>query len=130
MDIAAGQPFTVNINRYSADYVHDIAIKVGGNVVREAKGYGEKVTFSSKAIKAVSFAALDGSLSKACTVVLTTRSGNTEIGSASYPALLLRHLLRTDAVKVVGFDRRKPGRSGGKPLGSLQQLGKLPVCRV
>ena len=38
VDIAAGQPFTVNINRYSADYVHDIAIKVGGNVVREAKG--------------------------------------------------------------------------------------------
>ena len=84
VDIAAGQPFTVNINRYSADYVHDIAIKVGGNVVREAKGYGEKVTFSSESYQSSIFAALDGSLSKACTVVLTTRSGNTEIGSASY----------------------------------------------
>lgn len=84
VDITAGLPFTVNINRYSTGYVHDIAIKVGGNVIREAKGYGEKVTFSSESYQSSIFTALDGSLSKACTIVLTTRSGDTVIGSNSY----------------------------------------------
>lgn len=84
VDISAGQPFTVNINRYSTNYVHDIAIKVGGNVIREAKGYGEKVTFSSESYQSSIFTALGGSLSKACTIVLTTRSGDTVIGNNSY----------------------------------------------
>lgn len=74
----------MNINRYSTNYVHDIAIKVGGDVIREAKGYGEKVTFSSESYQSSIFTALGGSLSKACTIVLTTRSGDTVIGSNSY----------------------------------------------
>lgn len=84
VDIKAGEDFTLNINRYSGSYVHDISIKADGITLREAKGYGEKVTFSSDSYQESLFTALAGSLSKACTVVLTTRSGDMVLGSNSY----------------------------------------------
>lgn len=78
----AGEALTVNISRHSSAFTHKVSVKVGNTEVASESSVGTGVTFSGADFNKAVINAMANQDSADTSVIVTTYSGSTQIGSA------------------------------------------------